>query len=309
MNDESRFDAYLDGVLSEGERKAFAQSIRIDQEILELIDLQVRIDASLQRTFDPPALPRGLIDRLRAAVPLNGARIALPAPAITSTAEIGEAALKGDRQQLPPVVLEKPSILRRPAVLAIVAVAAAIAWAVVGWQYFGLQQGQDEFDPRMPLADIYRLRVESGFQPAWLCDDDRQFYDTFLGRQGQGLLLAELPPDRHMVGLAYCGGLSHLTTAMLARVDSRPVMLFVDRLADDAPQVEPPAGSGLRLFRKQLGPLVIYEVSPFDSPTMLDYLEMTSEPPPPGSKSGGLLRNVPEATRPPSARPGTTPNP
>jgi hypothetical protein len=81
-----------------------------------------------------------------------------------------------------------------------------------------------------------------------------------------------------MEGLAYLGGMSPHTTAMLARVDQSPVLVFVDRLERDQPQAMPEPSSGLRLFRKQLGELVLYELTPLTAPRVMDFLSLAEKP-------------------------------
>jgi hypothetical protein len=56
--------------------------------------------------------------------------------------------------------------------------------------------------------------------------------------------------------------------------------VFVDRANADPHPPEPAAKTGLHLFHKQLGSLVLYEISPLDRPTVMDYLELTDLPPP-----------------------------
>ena len=99
-------------------------------------------------------------------------------------------------------------------------------------------------------------------------------------RQGQGLLLANMPEGSKMVGLTYCGGISRYTTTMLARVNGSPVMVFVDRASADTHPASPSEESGLHLFRKEAGPLVFYELTPLDRPRVMDYLYPADVPPP-----------------------------
>ena len=83
-----------------------------------------------------------------------------------------------------------------------------------------------------------------------------------------------------MVGLAYFGGLSRYTTTMLARVNGTPVMVFVDRENSGYLPAQPDKKSGLHLFHKELAGLVMYELSPFSEPRVMDYLYPADVPPP-----------------------------
>ena len=59
---------------------------------------------------------------------------------------------------------------------------------------------------------------------------------------------------------------------MLARVDGVPVMVFVDRTSADTDPKLDQGRVGLHLFRKELGSLVLYEVTPLGEPRVMDYL-------------------------------------
>jgi hypothetical protein len=48
------------------------------------------------------------------------------------------------------------------------------------------------------------------------------------------------------------------------------VVLYIDRIANDANLPDP--GPGLRMFRKPVGNLVLYEVTPLDRPQVLPHL-------------------------------------
>ena len=83
-----------------------------------------------------------------------------------------------------------------------------------------------------------------------------------------------LPDGMKMEGLTYCGGLSRYTTTLLARVNDSPVMVFIDRANADSHPADPPSATGLHLFRQELGPLVMYELTPLDQPMVMSYLHL-----------------------------------
>ncbi len=66
----------------------------------------------------------------------------------------------------------------------------------------------------------------------------------------------------------------------MARVNNSPVMVFVDRLEADVHPELPEVCAGLRLYRKELGSLVAYELSPFDKPQVIDQLYTVGSPTP-----------------------------
>ena len=89
------------------------------------------------------------------------------------------------------------------------------------------------FNPE-PLADLYQSSLDRGFKPYYVCDDPVRFAAQFEKRQGVPLRLAELPGHKKMVGIAFPGGVSRTTTAMLGRVNDKPVLVFVDKLSNDS---------------------------------------------------------------------------
>ncbi|MGI9427842.1 MAG: hypothetical protein ACR2NM_04245 [Bythopirellula sp.] len=157
-----------------------------------------------------------------------------------------------------------PTKKNRRAIFAVLA--ASIAWAIVGWKFY-LQSDDDGYQ-QVALADIYQKCVADGFRPKWVCDDDREFAETFQRRQGKPLLLKPAAKDL-MVGLSYLKGITSRTTTMLARVDGEPILVFVDILQRDSKPAKPAWSSGLNLFRQELAGLVLYEVTPLDQPRVL----------------------------------------
>jgi hypothetical protein len=238
----AQIDAYLDGTLTVEERDEFAREISINELLRSAVELQCQVDESLSRRFSVPEAPRELLAKLRQSVDIA------PAP---------------------------KRVRRRWLKMVCLAVAASIVWAMLAWHFFGTGTGIPRYTPNLPLNAIYEKCVADGFRPKWVCDDPKEFASTFSARQGQGLLLADLPAGTKMEGLTYCGGLSRYTTTMLGRVDGLPVMVFVDRTSADTHPTLPPGETKLHLFRKETGPLVIYELTPFDQPEVSEYLQLT----------------------------------
>ena len=80
-----------------------------------------------------------------------------------------------------------------------------------------------------------------------------------------------MPPGSRMLGLSYAGGLSRDTTAMLCDVDAQPVMVFVDRIAADRPDLVQ-SDEDVHVFRSKRHGLVFYEVTPFQHARVVEYL-------------------------------------
>jgi hypothetical protein len=158
-----------------------------------------------------------------------------------------------------------------------VGVTAVAIWALLIWVLLPSRRADVVFTAR-PLTEVYRETVEHGFEPYYVCEDEERFRSTFFHRHGEALKLADLPAGRQMVGLSYLPAISRHSTAMLAKVDQQPVIVFVDKLSRDRPIEAPSEASGLRMFRRELGSLVLYEITPFDEPRMISFLIPAAPP-------------------------------
>ena len=128
-----------------------------------------------------------------------------------------------------------------------------------------------------PLAMLFEDTVERGFKPYYVCDEPDRFAQQFQDRQGTPLRLLPMPEKQRMVGIAYLGGISREATAMLGLVDEQPVLVFVDRFANDNEKMRQQVGKttdGYYVSRVSKDGLVFYEVSSFETPQFVDYLEI-----------------------------------
>lgn len=240
----AQLDAYLDGLLNDEQRAEFERRLAQDSALREAVQLHHAIDASVRRRF-APRKSDALLAHLRQTTNVNG--------------RAGVA-----------VRMQKPTPRRQR--LAAAALLALIG--ISGWQIISYLRPQPVFDPYAgqhyrAFETVYRDELADGFEPDWVCESDEVFAQTFEQRLGQPLLLAQLPPGDAMVGLAYCNSLSRRTIHMLARAGHTSILVFVDKIDFDArPTVA--AESGLNLFRRQLGSLVLYELTPLAAPRFLD---------------------------------------
>jgi anti-sigma-K factor RskA len=242
---DARLEAYLDGLLTGEERAAIEARIDSEPELKRTAALQAQINAGLERLF-------------RVEAPVNGRLVA----------------------HLMTARRKNPSPAARPARMwraaAAVAAAAALAWVLVGAP---LERGriQEPLFAARPLADVYRETVAEGFEPYYECREADRFAETFARRQGVSLKLLPLGSGAEMLGLSHSGGLSRDTTAMLCRVDGKPVMVFVDRASADKPEAMDHVDNSLRVFRDQRDGLVFYEVTPLDRARVTAALVRTND--------------------------------
>jgi hypothetical protein len=264
VHDETRqpdpaLERYLDGQLGEADRAAFERSLPDDPERAAQVALQAQIDDALGRLFEPP-------ETVAVDLPLDsgspGAPGIAPAPAVAPALN-GVAATTTGR-----------AARRRPRWRAVAALAAAIALAAVGaWQIRSAltagRGGAAPYGGYQDFAGFYASAVAAGFEPQWVCADDAEFRRTFEEHYGQPLLLGELPPDVRTLGLSYAYSLSPRTTCLLARAAGEPVVVFVDEAHRD-PGPQGVEAGGMNLFRRRLGRVVLYELTPLDEPRLLE---------------------------------------
>ncbi|MCH7994978.1 MAG: hypothetical protein IIB57_11125, partial [Planctomycetes bacterium] len=163
-----------------------------------------------------------------------------------------------------------PFYRRRWAIAALLALGVIAAWRLAGVIEQSLVD-RDEYGPKpwTSVETYYRDAVERGFEPEWVCKDDDEFAGAFKKRLRQPLLVAATTGPVVGLGLGYANCLSPRTMTYLARVQGKPVVVFVDKLKKDTHPKLPP-NSGLNLFRKELDRLVLYEVTPLNEPHVLD---------------------------------------
>ncbi len=237
---DEHLDAYLDDRLSAEERLAFEARLEAEPELRVAVDLQRRIDESLQRSFPAPNTP-----------PLE-----TPSPV---TAE--------------PVAMATGSGLpwRRWLVAATIIVVSSLAIVFLD-QRISAPGGAGRDAMSETFAQTYQRTVDAGFEPGWVCETEQEFADSFRQRVERPVLLHQLPPEVVATGLAYSlRSMSASTIMLLARVDDAPVMVFVDKKANDRGDLDNEA-PGVHVHRREVDSLVMYEVSSLPTPRVLDYL-------------------------------------
>jgi hypothetical protein len=255
---EDQLEAYLAGRLDHAQCEAFEERLRSNPELAEIAQFERRTRDALRQIFVPPPFHAKALE-----VVLQASR------GETSTLSHSPGA-----EPLPIQRNKQRSSLRQFTQLFVAGSIAVAVWGAVLWQLSGSANRIPQFS-REPLVSIHQRAVIDGFQPYYICDDPDRFALTFSSRQGVPLRLAELPAGTKMLGLSYLGGLSRHTTAMLGVSNGKEVTVFVDRRQEDTRQASPPPSSGLRIFRKELDSLVLYEVTPLEQSAFLDALEIT----------------------------------
>jgi anti-sigma factor RsiW len=271
---DDRLEAYLDGLLDDAQAAAFARSLKEDPALARQAALQARIDGALGRLFSVESPSHDAVAAALASA--VGKLEALPSDAEIRPQMVKTAAAPAMRTTRRADVRVGASTKRLYWAAAVLAAAAAIGGILAAFPWNGAQRNMPLFAAR-PLAEIYRDAVTHGFEPTYECKDAERFAATFSERQGRPLQLLAMPSGTRMLGLAYVGGLSRQTTAMLCRVEGKPVMVFVDRAAADQQIAPDNSDAQLHVFREARDGLVYYEVTPFDAPRVLGLLAPAGE--------------------------------
>lgn len=243
--DDATLDDYLDGLLDEEATSRFEARIHADRDLQAEIERQTVVNDALGRMCTPsPEVEQRVFEAVR------NAPAARPVPIARSKAV--------------------PFYQQRWAIAALVALGVVGTWRLVGV----IQQSRidrDEYGPKpwTSVVTYYDNAVETGFKPEWACETDKEFSDTFKTRFRQPLLLAPGSDTVEALGLGYVNCLTPKTVTLLARVQGKPVVVFVDKLKNDT-HPELPQTSSLNIFRKEIGRLILYEVSPLAKSHVLD---------------------------------------
>lgn len=242
-SNEDRFDAFVDGTLSEADRADAARRIHEDPTWAAQESLQRSIDQALRRAFAPPP-PDRVLQAVERAMPDSP-------KAVRAT---------------PRGILQ-----RRWAVAAILALGVVGVYRIV--DFLIPETAEYPRRPWQPIQAWYDDAVASGLKPDWVCKDEKEFRTTVRRHLGQPLVLAKLPVGVSVGGLAYANVFSDRTLMVLGRAEGEPTIVFVDRIANDREQTLP-ADSPLHLYRRSAGDLVLYELSKLNRAVLLDYISV-----------------------------------
>lgn len=258
MPEGTPVDRYLDLPPGDGRRAELEREIKGDPRWRRELELTLRVEESLQRQL---AMPRTLAGAVgRAGFPGSGSRVGARAGSWARAWWLYAAAA------------------------ALVVISGAIVVVSVGAPAGRASPASTERWPRpvylSQIEGMYYGMVRAGFTPEWVCKDDAEFAGAVRDRLGQPLLV-HADETIQVVGWAY--GPNHEITAeyasppisddtmiLLSRVDGEEVLTFLDR--SDAPEPELRVESHLRLFSKVVGGLRAWELTPLESPAILDRL-------------------------------------
>ena len=252
----STLDAYLDGQLSGAERSAFEARLARDPALAGAREAQRRVDAGLRGLFViPPFIPLPMSGHPTGTNghPSNGHPVTPATPAATTgTAGYGWAGIKS-------AILSTKGLLAGLALL-------AVLLGVGGW----LAYLQFTAPHQLTFAEIYQQQVR--VTPNGSVDGSQ--VETVASQTiGYGIRLKSHPANVKLVSMSAAHVLSPHTFVLQARREGQDVVLLADRACEDAPAAAA-AGCGMHQFRREIGGVVFYELTPLDEPMLLSVLEV-----------------------------------
>lgn len=243
-------DAYLDGLLSPDARSTFESELHRSPVLQQQIAIQRVLDDRLRSLFTAPAIDRILSSALASA--------------------------EAHPPEASPAAARKPRAFRTVLTLAAgLAIAAIAIYRIGGFLNKPAADGRYFRNNPETMEGFYHRKIAEGFTPEWKCEDDQEFIRSFRHQLFQPLVLMTPPAGHSMGGLGYANILSKYSMYMLAHVGDDRVVVFVDRLDADR-NLPPLSDPRLKRFRREIGELVLYEVTPLDEPRFLELFQMPS---------------------------------
>ncbi len=247
-------DQYLDDVMAPQERAAFESRLQSDAALAAHVEKVRRENAALALAVHAQfTLPSG--DDL--------------------VASIHRAARSGDSstRRITPVASNRSWLVTARWV----AIAATLLLCIGGGLLFQRLQSQARVNTQHLLA-YYSEQVRLGLTPQWVCKDDKTFREYTAMRFGAPLTFKTPPAGVALIGWTYVRGPMRTDTnaVLIATQDNTPILILVEKRAG-APRVdagaEPAKQQATRIFRKDLAAVSLYELTPLNSPTVIDLLE------------------------------------
>lgn len=258
LPDADPVDAYLDGLMTDAQRAEFDRRMAHDPTLRAELERQRRVDGALAEMFAGPDEKRiheivrasRLEPRRAATIPRS--RLAIFGKVLAAAAAIGVLFVGASR------ILD--SVRDESETPRIVAKGQADPNGAAA-----------DYNPRIALDVLYQKTVAAGFNPRWVCSDEGEFVDTFAKRLRQGLRF--VPTEGlAMIGLDYANTMSEFSITFLGQAQGQNVLVTIDRASLDK-GLSLPEGCNLHLFKRVIGKLVLYEITPLNEMQLLEHFE------------------------------------
>jgi hypothetical protein len=240
--DLARVAAYADDALPPDERARFESELASNSALREELELQATLDASLNRLFEYSEA------ETQAQGPAGDLPLVAPATPVAGRAAI------------PPQARRSP-FLRYFALAASLLIVAAAGWYFV------------RPDPHLiPPEQVWTNIQNVNFVPSWKCENEKVFRDYLNVKLGESFAIDE-SESLKVVGWGYGVDykfypLSKSTLTLINKVGDTHAIVLIDKVENER-NLTVPASTGLHLYKKRVGNLVLYEMSPLPEPHVL----------------------------------------
>jgi len=233
--DLARVAAYADDALPPDERARFEAELASNPALREELELQATLDASLNRLFE-----------------YSESDTQAPLRVVPATAPVDRPAAPAPRRS---------PFLRYFALAASLLIVAAAGWYFV------------RPDPHLiPPEQVWTNIQNVNFVPSWKCENEKVFRDYLNVKLGESFAIDE-SESLKVVGWGYGVDykfypLSKSTLTLINKVGDTHAIVLIDKVENER-NLTVPASTGLHLYKKRVGNLVLYEMSPLPEPHVL----------------------------------------
>ncbi len=146
------------------------------------------------------------------------------------------------------------------------AIAAGVVLAIAAGVYAAFFMPQ-----RAPFdqpSEVYRRLIASGYEPMQVCTDNEAFRAWMERRFDESIVIPDDLAGVELIGWHYKRVLTPRTGVLLAKVDGEEVIVLVERRSSARRLGDQ---DGLHVYRRDLGGVAMYEVSPLHEARLLPH--------------------------------------
>jgi hypothetical protein len=140
---------------------------------------------------------------------------------------------------------------------------------------------------RHPSARLYAREQANNFTPQIVCTTPEEFATWTHAALQQAMTPGALPASVQLIGWDYAPEMQYYTCVLIAQTESTHILVTLDRLDREEVTIPPRTQAGnLHIYERILGDVRLREITPFDQPRIIPFLEQTTLPPQPTPAPG-----------------------
>jgi hypothetical protein len=232
------------------------------------LELQLEIDAALKRLIRPEA-SMSEVDLVIDRAIESGAAPVSADPDVRLQVQIDAALRRQFGSDAPAVPIRRRPRWQGLAAAVLLLASGAILYST-GYAGRAWSWAADVMFPET-LASLYHDHVSSGVVMA-NCETPEAF-QAWVGANYREQVRPVGAEGLTFVGWSYDDAISRYSGVMLGKALGEDVVVLVDRVERDR-EMTVPSGSGLRLFRREVGEVVFYELTPLEEPVFIGTFEL-----------------------------------